>query len=156
MARAAEPGMLIPNFIGFDHRLSAICLARAMWLRGFPDQACRIAKSAIDELLSGVHPLSTCVSLTYASSVFLWSGDFRSADGYGSARDRCLGRLDRAVRLPNATTRIIELVKAYYTLFPKMTCTVVLGPGVDGSSALLFSPPLASGRQHRRCPLGAY
>jgi tetratricopeptide (TPR) repeat protein len=82
MARAAEPGMLIPNYIGFDHRLSAVCLARAMWLRGFPDQARRIAKSAIDELLSGVHPLSTCVSLAYASPVFLWSGDFRSADGY--------------------------------------------------------------------------
>jgi predicted ATPase len=82
MARAAEPGTLIPNFFGFDHRIYAISLARAMWLRGFPDQARRIAKTTIDESLSRVHPLSICVSLTYGSPVFLWSGDFRSADDY--------------------------------------------------------------------------
>jgi predicted ATPase len=53
-----------------------------MWLRGFPDHARRIAKSAVDEAARGVNPLSICFSVTYGSSVFLWSGDFRSAEDY--------------------------------------------------------------------------
>ena len=83
IARAAEPGTLIPDFFGFDQRNYApISLARALWLRGFPDRARRIAKSAIDDSLSRVNPLSICIPLTYCSPVFLWSGDFRTADGY--------------------------------------------------------------------------
>jgi predicted ATPase/DNA-binding winged helix-turn-helix (wHTH) protein len=84
VARAAEPGAPIPNFFGFDRRVTGpLTLARALWVRGFPDRACRLAKSAFDdELLSGVHPLTTCAALAYGSPVFLWSGDFRTADGY--------------------------------------------------------------------------
>jgi predicted ATPase/DNA-binding winged helix-turn-helix (wHTH) protein len=83
MARAAEPGTSIPNFFGYDHRIYApISLARALWLRGFADQARNIAKTAVEEALSGVRPLSICVSLTYGSPVFLWSGDLHATDGY--------------------------------------------------------------------------
>jgi predicted ATPase len=83
IARAAEPGTPIPNFFGFDQRNYApISLARALWLRGSPDQARRIAKSAINESLSRVNPLSICIPLTYCSPIFLWSGDFRTADDY--------------------------------------------------------------------------
>jgi predicted ATPase/DNA-binding winged helix-turn-helix (wHTH) protein len=83
IARAAEPGTLIPDFFGFDQRNYApISLSRALWLRGSPDQARRIAKSAINDALSRVHPLSTCIPLTYCSLIFLWSGDFRTADDY--------------------------------------------------------------------------
>jgi predicted ATPase len=39
-------------------------------------------EDAIDETASGVRPLSTCVSLAYGTPIFLWSGDFKSADGY--------------------------------------------------------------------------
>jgi predicted ATPase/DNA-binding winged helix-turn-helix (wHTH) protein len=83
MSRAAEPGALIPNFFGFDYRVyTPIILGRALWLRGFSDQARRIAKSAIDETASGVRPLSTCIALAYGTPIFLWSGDFKSADDY--------------------------------------------------------------------------
>ena len=83
MARAAEPGTSIPNFFGFDHRIYApISLARALWLRGFADQARSIAKTAVEEAASGVRPLSICVSLTYGSPVFLWSGDLHATDDY--------------------------------------------------------------------------
>jgi predicted ATPase len=83
MARAAEPGTWIPNFFGFDHRIYApISLARALWLRGFADQARSIAKSAVGEAVSGVRPLSICVALTYGSPVFLWSGDLRATADY--------------------------------------------------------------------------
>jgi predicted ATPase len=74
---------LIPHFFGFDQRIYApISLARALWLRGFLDQAHRIAKSCVDESLSRANPLSICISLTYCSPVFLWSGDLRTADDY--------------------------------------------------------------------------
>jgi len=81
--RASEPGTRTPNFFGYDHRTyTPICLARALWLRGFPDQARRIAKDAIDESLSGGNPLSICVSLTFSAPIFFWSGDLRTADDY--------------------------------------------------------------------------
>ncbi|HTC04005.1 MAG TPA: winged helix-turn-helix domain-containing protein, partial [Xanthobacteraceae bacterium] len=83
MARAAEPSTWVPNFFGFDHRIYApISLARALWLRGFADRARSIVKSAIDEAEGGFRPLSICVSLTYGSPVFLWSGDLHATDDY--------------------------------------------------------------------------
>ena len=83
MARAAEPSTSIPNFFGFDHRIYApISLARALWLRGFADRARSIVKSAVEEAASGVRSLSICVSLTYGSPVFLWSGDLHATDEY--------------------------------------------------------------------------
>jgi predicted ATPase/DNA-binding winged helix-turn-helix (wHTH) protein len=83
MARAAEPGAVIPNFFGFDHRIYApISLARTLWLRGFPEQARGIAEKAVDGAASRDDPLTTCVALTYCSPVFLWSGDFRTAGDY--------------------------------------------------------------------------
>ena len=83
MARAAESGTSVPNFVGFDHRTYApISLTRALWLRGFADRARSIAKTAIDEAVGGVHPISICVSLAYGSPVFLWSGDLQSVENY--------------------------------------------------------------------------
>jgi predicted ATPase/DNA-binding winged helix-turn-helix (wHTH) protein len=83
IARAAEPGTLIPHFFGFDQRIYApISHARTLWLRGFPDQARRIAKSSINEALSRTNPLSICVSLMSGSPIFLWSGDFRTVEDY--------------------------------------------------------------------------
>jgi predicted ATPase/DNA-binding winged helix-turn-helix (wHTH) protein len=83
MARAVELSTSIPNFFGFDQRVyGPICLARVLWLRGFSDRARKAAKVGVDEAISRAHPLSICVSLAYGSPVFLWSGDFRSAEVY--------------------------------------------------------------------------
>jgi len=106
MARAAEPGTLIRNFeppllpyadhfgsFGFDYRIYApIMLARAMWLRGFAAQACRLAKTAIDDTLSRVNPVSICVSLSNGSRVLLWSGDLQSAENYAERLIAYAGR----------------------------------------------------------------
>jgi predicted ATPase/DNA-binding winged helix-turn-helix (wHTH) protein len=92
-ARAAEPGTSVPKFVGFDHRTYApISLTRALWLRGFADRARSIAKTAIDEAASGVHPISICVSLAYGSPVFLWSGDLRSVENYTARLIEYAGR----------------------------------------------------------------
>jgi predicted ATPase/DNA-binding winged helix-turn-helix (wHTH) protein len=83
MARVVELGTSIPSFVGFDHRTYApISLTRALWLRGFADQARSIAKTSIDEAVSGIHAISICVSLAYGSPVFFWSGDLRATDDY--------------------------------------------------------------------------
>jgi predicted ATPase/DNA-binding winged helix-turn-helix (wHTH) protein len=82
MARAAEPDTSIPIFFGFDRIYAPISLARALWLRGFPDRARRIARSAIDDSLSRDNPLSICVALTFSSQVFFWSGDLEIAGDY--------------------------------------------------------------------------
>ena len=96
MARAAEPGTLIRNFFGFfgfDYRIYApVMLSRAMWLRGFAAQACRLAKTAIDDTLSRVNPLSRCVSLSNGSPVLLWSGDLQSAETYAERLIAYAGR----------------------------------------------------------------
>jgi predicted ATPase/DNA-binding winged helix-turn-helix (wHTH) protein len=82
MVRAVELGQLNTNFFGYDHRIRAlVALARAQWLRGFSEQALRTAQQAIDEAERRNHPVSVCISLIYAGSVFLWRGDLgRAAD----------------------------------------------------------------------------
>jgi tetratricopeptide (TPR) repeat protein len=93
MARAAEPGTSVPNFVGFDHRTYApVSFARALWLRGFSDRAGSIAKTAIDEAASGVRAIPTCVSLAYGSPIFLWSGDLRSVESYTAQLIEYAGR----------------------------------------------------------------
>jgi predicted ATPase/DNA-binding winged helix-turn-helix (wHTH) protein len=83
MTNAVELGTFNANFFGYDHRIRAfVALARALWLRGFSDQAVRIAQRAIDEAASRDHPVSVCISLIYGSSVFFWTGDLRSADAF--------------------------------------------------------------------------
>jgi predicted ATPase/DNA-binding winged helix-turn-helix (wHTH) protein len=82
MVRAVELGQLNTNFFGYDHRIRAlVALARAQWLRGFSERALRTAQQAIDEAERRNHPVSVCISLIYAGSVFLWRGDLgRAAD----------------------------------------------------------------------------
>ncbi|MHA6645404.1 ATP-binding protein [Mesorhizobium sp. A623] len=76
---AASPNASI-RFFGYDHRIRAlVALTRALWLRGFPDQALAIAQQAIDEAAEHDQPVSTCISLIYTAPVFIWCGDFRKA-----------------------------------------------------------------------------
>ncbi|WMT79719.1 winged helix-turn-helix domain-containing protein [Bradyrhizobium sp. Ash2021] len=80
LALAVEVGTFNPNFFVFDYRsIATVYLARALWLRGFSDQALRIMKSAIGEAASRGHPVSVCFSLGYASALLLWAGDLPGA-----------------------------------------------------------------------------
>ncbi|SIO63081.1 transcriptional regulator [Bradyrhizobium erythrophlei] len=80
MASAIELGQLNANFFGYDHHIRAlVAFARALWLRGFSERALRIAQQAIDEAARRDHPVSVCISLIYATPVFLWSGDLGRA-----------------------------------------------------------------------------
>jgi predicted ATPase len=80
LALAVEHKEVRPNYFGFDHCIrgsSRPC--RALWLRGFSDQAVRTAQKAIDEAFSRENPVSTCVALIYTSLLFLWIGDLPRA-----------------------------------------------------------------------------
>jgi predicted ATPase len=83
MALAVELGTFSVNFFGIDQRIRALVgLARTLWLRGFPDRALRIVQKAIDEAASRDHPVPICVSLVYASMLFLWTGDLLKASDF--------------------------------------------------------------------------
>jgi predicted ATPase/DNA-binding winged helix-turn-helix (wHTH) protein/tetratricopeptide (TPR) repeat protein len=61
---------------GFDQFIRArIALARTLWILGFPEQAVSEARSAIDEAENLDHPVTLCMALLWAMSVFLWVGD---------------------------------------------------------------------------------
>jgi predicted ATPase len=80
LARAAELCTFNANFFVFDYRsVATVFLARALWLRGFSDQALRIAQKTIGEAASRGHPVSVCISLVYASTFLLWTGDLPGA-----------------------------------------------------------------------------
>jgi tetratricopeptide (TPR) repeat protein len=81
MALAVELGTFNVNWSAVvDQRIRALVgLARTLWLRGFSDQALRIAHTAIDEAAAQNFPVPICISLIYASTFLLWTGDLPGA-----------------------------------------------------------------------------
>jgi hypothetical protein len=62
------------------HYRAGIALARTLWLQGYPAQAVERAEQTIKGAERMDHPASQVVVLAWAASVFLWTGDFRSAE----------------------------------------------------------------------------
>ncbi|GGF39533.1 transcriptional regulator [Aliidongia dinghuensis] len=79
-----RPGTLRRNnlvHLGYDHRMIAlVAYARALWLRGSPDQAIQVARHTLKEAEALDHPVTLCISMIWATFVFLWSGDWDSAE----------------------------------------------------------------------------
>jgi predicted ATPase/DNA-binding winged helix-turn-helix (wHTH) protein len=81
LTRPALPAGLNVIRFGHEHRIRALSAsARTLWLRGSPDQALRVARYAISEAESFGHSVYLCLSLCYTVSVFLWLGDWASAE----------------------------------------------------------------------------
>jgi predicted ATPase/DNA-binding winged helix-turn-helix (wHTH) protein len=65
---------------GVDQRIRALCaLAKTLWLRGYSDQAVRVARHTIEEAETLEQPVTLCISLMGTGPVFLWIGDWPSA-----------------------------------------------------------------------------
>lgn len=66
---------------GFDHRnRSGIALARTLWLQGYADQARHVAEQSVEEASSALaHPVTHCIALIWAFSVYAWRGDLDKA-----------------------------------------------------------------------------
>jgi predicted ATPase/DNA-binding winged helix-turn-helix (wHTH) protein len=76
LALEEELGTARVGFFGYGQRVGTLVgFARVLWLRGRSDQALRITQLAINEAASQDHPVSTSISLVYASTIFLWTGD---------------------------------------------------------------------------------
>jgi predicted ATPase/DNA-binding winged helix-turn-helix (wHTH) protein len=68
-------------YLSYDRQYwAAIALARTLWLQGHPAQAVECAHQAIDGAERMDHPASLAVVLSWAASVFLWTGDLQIAE----------------------------------------------------------------------------
>jgi predicted ATPase/DNA-binding winged helix-turn-helix (wHTH) protein len=67
--------------LGYDHRIIAlVAFARALWLRGYSERAVEVARYTVKEAELLEHPLTICISMIWTVYVFLWSGDWLSAE----------------------------------------------------------------------------
>jgi predicted ATPase/DNA-binding winged helix-turn-helix (wHTH) protein len=67
--------------IGFEyHNRARITLARNLWLRGYPDQAALVARETIEEAAALEHPVTLCMALIWAVTVFVWRRDWHSVE----------------------------------------------------------------------------
>jgi predicted ATPase/DNA-binding winged helix-turn-helix (wHTH) protein len=67
--------------LGYDHRIIAlVAFARALWLRGYSEKAVEVARYTVKEAELLGHPLTICISMIWTVYVFLWSGDWLSAE----------------------------------------------------------------------------
>jgi predicted ATPase/DNA-binding winged helix-turn-helix (wHTH) protein len=79
--RATETGLHNIDIFGYDHRIRAlIVFARVLWLRGYPDQAVRVAREALEDAQSPDRPVNLCVARIYATTVLMWCGSLLEAD----------------------------------------------------------------------------
>jgi predicted ATPase len=68
------------QLFGLDYRVRAlVTFARVLWLSGCPGRAMDVAREATSEAQTFGRPLDVCFSLLYTTSVFLWCGDWASA-----------------------------------------------------------------------------
>ena len=64
-----------------NHRMRALVgLARVLWFSGFPDQATKTARQAIDTAVRRDHSVDLCIALAYLAPVFLRCGDLDEAE----------------------------------------------------------------------------
>jgi len=67
--------------LGYDDRIVAlVALARSLWLTGHPDRAVEAARYTVGEAERLEHPLTLGISLIWTIYVFLWIGDWASAE----------------------------------------------------------------------------
>lgn len=67
--------------LGYDDRIVAlVALARALWLSGRPDRAIEAARYTVQQAEQLEQPLTLGISLIWTIYVFLWVGDWASAE----------------------------------------------------------------------------
>lgn len=87
----------ISTVYGFDHRNRAgITLSRELWLQGQPAKAIALAHQTVAEAAQMDHPVTLCIALIWAVSIFLWNGDLETAEEHidrfiAHANSRSLG-----------------------------------------------------------------
>lgn len=81
LASDVTPAQL--NFFGYDYNVRGLAyLARSLWLRGFLDQGCKVAREGINRVEGFSHPVLYCSVLLDSIPVIHWSGDLKGAAEY--------------------------------------------------------------------------
>jgi predicted ATPase/DNA-binding winged helix-turn-helix (wHTH) protein len=81
LTQAPESERIVSIDFGFHYRNRArIALARTLWLLGYPDRAVRVTRETVDEATAIGHPVTLCIALIWAVSVYHWIGDWTSAE----------------------------------------------------------------------------
>ena len=93
------------------HFRAGIALARTLWLQGYPDQAVEHVREFVGGAKKMDHPASATVLLAWAASIFLWTGDLKSAeehinDSLGISESYSLGPLAAVGRARKAQLAI--------------------------------------------------
>ncbi len=79
-------------YLAYDrHYRAGIALARTLWLQGHPFQAVERAVQTIKDAERMDHPASLVSVLAWGASVFLWTGDLRSAEAH---IESCISRAE--------------------------------------------------------------
>jgi predicted ATPase len=69
------------RYFGYDQRTAGLAVrARLLWLMGHTERALQTAAQACEEGASLKHPVSYCLTLLYATSVYLWSERWDEAE----------------------------------------------------------------------------
>ncbi len=80
LSRAPLRAVTNAAYLGFNGRsVAGAVLARTLWLQGYPDQARTWARRNVEDAVLTDHPVTLCVALIWAVSVFLWTGDLNDA-----------------------------------------------------------------------------
>jgi hypothetical protein len=81
LRQASTNGHRHVDYSGYDHLGRAlVALARSAWLRGLPDLGARYAREAIAHAEGRDHSINLAIALLYASTVFIWRGEWEAAD----------------------------------------------------------------------------
>jgi hypothetical protein len=117
------------DFFG-DHRVRArIVLARALWLRGLPERAVRLAHQTVEEAEQRGHPVTQGLCLIYACTVSIWCGDLVQAD-------------ERIDRLVSHAAR--HSLRPYEALGSGLTAVLEIARGEPGAGVGRLRNALAS------------
>jgi predicted ATPase/DNA-binding winged helix-turn-helix (wHTH) protein len=81
LSHETASGVKRKRYFGYDQRTSGLAVrARLLWLTGQTQEALHAARQATDEGAANKHPVSYCLTLLYATSVYLWSGRLAEAE----------------------------------------------------------------------------
>lgn len=83
-----EAALQCPSLEGNAHggltleypKRAQITLARVLWLQGHPDQATRMVRRAISDVIAANHPVMFCRALAWAFDIFFWNGDLADCE----------------------------------------------------------------------------
>ncbi|WGF90392.1 tetratricopeptide repeat protein [Marinivivus vitaminiproducens] len=81
-ALSGRPPKEVASYLGFEHFLAAIFLARTFWLMGDTDLALEQTADVVSSSEESGHPLSHVITLMWAVTVFLWQGDIEAAENH--------------------------------------------------------------------------